>query len=158
MTKSAAATARSATTRSGRATNRSTVAIYPHRVRRGRVAAFIAAALYAAVVLVTWASIQDVNDYAGLVAGARAILAGESPYDATTWPTAWQHLGTQRPDTAVYGYPAWIALAFLPLAPLPIWLGSLIFTAGTLGLVTLEARWLARSVGTPDAAATLLVT
>jgi hypothetical protein len=127
-------------------------------VRRGRVAAFIAAALYAAVVLVTWASIQDVNDYAGLVAGARAILAGESPYDATTWPTAWQHLGTQRPDTAVYGYPAWIALAFLPLAPLPIWLGSLIFTAGTLVLATLEARWLARSVGAPDTAATLLAT
>ena len=127
-------------------------------MRRGRVAAFIAAALYAAVVLVAWSSIQDVNDYAGLVAGARAILAGESPYDATTWPTAWQHLGTQRPDTAVYGYPAWIALVFLPLAPLPIWLGSLVFTAGTLALATLAARSLARAVDAPPIAATLLAT
>jgi hypothetical protein len=127
-------------------------------VRRGRVAAFIAAALYAAVVLVAWSSIQDVNDYAGLVAGARAILAGESPYDATTWPTAWERLGTQRPDTAVYGYPAWIALLFLPLAPLPIWLGSLVFTIGTLALATLAARALARSLSASPDAATLLAT
>jgi alpha-1,2-mannosyltransferase len=114
--------------------------------------------LYAGVVLVAWSSIEDVNDYAGLVAGARAILAGESPYDATTWPTAYQHLGTQRPDTAVYGYPAWIALLFIPLAPLPIWLGSLVFTGGTLALATVAARSLARSVGAPPIPATILAT
>jgi hypothetical protein len=126
-------------------------------VRRGRVAAVVAAALYAGVVFAAWSSIQDVNDYAGLVAGARAILAGESPYDPATWPTAWERLGTQRPDTSVYGYPAWVALAFLPLAPLPIPLGSLVFTAGTLALAALAARALARHVGASTGLALLLV-
>jgi len=127
-------------------------------VRRGRVAAFVAAALYAGVVLVSWSSIEGVNDYAGLVAGARAILAGESPYNSETWPTAWQRLDTQRPDTAVYGYPGWVALAFLPLAPLPIPVGSLVFTAGTLALAVLAARALARHANAPPAHALLLAT
>jgi hypothetical protein len=127
-------------------------------VRRGRVAAFAAAALYAGVVLVSWSGIEGVNDYAGLVAGARAILAGESPYDAATWPTAWERLGTQRPDTSVYGYPAWVSLAFVPLAPLPIPLGSLLFTAGTLALAVLAARALARHANAPPAYAVLLAT
>jgi hypothetical protein len=122
------------------------------------VAAAVAAALYVGVVLVAWSSIQDVNDYAGLVAGARAVLAGESPYDPTTWPTAYQHLGTQRPDTSVYGYPAWVALAFLPFAPLPIALGSLLFTGGALALAVLATRALARHVNAPPALALLLAT
>ena len=41
--------------------------------------AVVAVALYAAVTLAAWASVQNVNDYAGFVAGARALLAGESP-------------------------------------------------------------------------------
>jgi|GEM_PF-5037457 len=108
--------------------------------------AVVAVALYAAVTLAAWASVQNVNDYAGFVAGARAILAGESPYDPQTWPSAWQHLGTQKPDTAVYGYPAWVALLFLPLAPLPIVLGSILFNMGTLALAVLATRSLARQV------------
>jgi alpha-1,2-mannosyltransferase len=125
-------------------------------VRRGRVAAVVAAALYAAVVLAAWSSIEDVNDYSGFVAGARAILAGESPYDPATWPTAWERFGTQRPDTSVYGYPGWIALAFIPLAPLPIPLGSLLFTAGTLALAALAARALARRTNAPPGHALIL--
>ncbi len=108
--------------------------------------AVVAVALYAAVTLAAWASVQNVNDYAGFVAGSRAILAGESPYDPQTWPSAWQHLGTQKPDTAVYGYPAWVALLFLPLAPLPLILGSILFNMGTLGLAVLATRSLARQV------------
>ncbi len=135
-----------------------TVAIYPCAVRRGRVAAVVAAALYAGVVLAAWSSIQNVNDYAGLVAGARAILAGESPYNSETWPSAWERLGTQKPDTAVYGYPAWVALAFVPLAPLPIPLGSLLFTGGTLALALLATRALARRVNAPPIPALLLAT
>ena len=108
--------------------------------------AVVAVALYAAVTLAAWASVQNVNDYAGFVAGARALLAGESPYDPQTWPSAWQHLGTQKPDTAVYGYPAWVALLFLPLAPLPLILGSILFNMGTLGLAVLATRSLARQV------------
>ena len=108
--------------------------------------AVVAVAVYAAVTLAAWASVQNVNDYAGFVAGARAILAGESPYDPQTWPSAWEHLGTQKPDTAVYGYPAWVALLFLPLAPLPIVVGSLLFNLGTLALAVLATRSLARQV------------
>ena len=106
--------------------------------------AVVAVAVYAAVTLAAWASVQNVNDYAGFVAGARAILASESPYDPQTWPSAWEHLGTQKPDTAVYGYPAWVALLFLPLAPLPIVIGSLLFNLGTLALAVLATRSLAR--------------
>jgi hypothetical protein len=122
------------------------------------VVAVAAVAAYAGVTLAAWSSIQSVNDYAGFVAGARAILAGESPYDPATWPTAWERLGTQRPDTSVYGYPAWVALLFLPLAPLPIALGSLLFNVGTLALAVLAARSLARRVNAPPFAAMLLAT
>ena len=121
-------------------------------MRRERVAAIVAVvaiAAYAGVTLAAWASVQNVNDYAGFVAGARAILAGESPYNSQTWPTAWERLGTQRPDTAVYGYPAWVALLFLPLAPLPVAVGSLLFNAGTLLLAVLATRDLARHVNAP---------
>src|SRR5260221_6042368 len=100
-----AASASASTTRSCRASTAVTVAIYASAVRRGRVAAVLAAALYTVVVLVAWSSIEDVNDYAGFVAGGRAILPGESPYDPATRPTAWEPFGTQRPHTSVYGYP-----------------------------------------------------
>ena len=136
-----------------------TVAPYPAVVRGGRVAAIaavVAVAAYAGVTLAAWASVQNVNDYAENVAGARAILAGESPYDVATWPTAWQHLGTQKPDTAVYGYPAWVALLFLPLAPLPIVVGSLLFNAGTLALAVLATRSLARQVNAPPVASIVI--
>jgi len=125
-------------------------------VRRGRVAAFVAAALYAGAVLVYGSTMPDVNDYSGMVAGARAVLAGESPYNAETWPTAWERFGTQHPDTNVYGYPAWVALALLPLAPLPIPVGTLLFTAGTLGLAVLAARALARNANAPPVPSVLL--
>src|SRR5207248_2214006 len=124
----------------------STLPIYPAAVRRGRVAAVLASAAYVAVLIAAWSLIENVNDYAGLVAGARALLAGADPYDVATWPDLWQQLGTQRPDTAVFGYPGWIAIAFLPLAPLPVALGSLIWNAGTLALALFAARTLARDL------------
>jgi hypothetical protein len=120
--------------------------------------AVVAVAAYAGVTLAAWASIQDVNDYAGFVAGARAILAGESPYNPQTWPSAWERLGTQRPDTAVYGYPAWVALLFLPLAPLPIVVGSLLFNLGTLALAALATRSLARHLNAPPLASLVIAT
>jgi hypothetical protein len=127
-------------------------------VRRGRVAAIAAAAVYAVAILVTWSSIEGVNDYAGFVAGGRALLAGESPYDPVTWPTAYERLGTQRPDTAVFGYPPWVALGLLPLAPLPIPIGSLVFTIGGLVLAGLATRSLARDVGAPILPSIVLTT
>jgi Glycosyltransferase family 87 len=52
--------------------------------------------------------------------------------------------GTQRPDTAVFGYPPWIDLAFLPVAPLPLGVGSLLWSAGTLSLACLAVRAVTR--------------
>jgi hypothetical protein len=120
--------------------------------------AVVAVAAYAGVTLAAWASVQSVNDYAGFVAGARAVLAGESPYDPQTWPTAWERLGTQKPDTAVFGYPAWVALLFLPLAPLPIVVGSLLFNLGTLALAVLATRSLARHMNMPPLASIVIAT
>jgi hypothetical protein len=125
-------------------------------VRRERVAVVVAAAAFIGVLLAAWSLIQDVNDYAGFVAGARALLAGESPYDPATWPTAYQRFGTQRPDTAVFGYPAWIALAFIPLAPLPIALGSFLWNAATLAAALVATRRLARRLGAPESASLVL--
>lgn len=118
-------------------------------MRRDRVAAVAATTAYAVLLVATWSLIENVNDYAGFVAGARALLAGQSPYDPSTWPTAYLHLGTQRPDTAVFGYPGWIALAFLPLAPLPIAIGSLVWNVGTFALALAATRRLARRTGAP---------
>ncbi len=142
--------------RSCRRSNRSTVAPYPSLVRRGRVAAMLAVAAYVGCLLAAWSLVQNVNDYAGFVAGARALLAGESPYDPTTWPSAWERLGTQKPDTSVYGYPAWVALLFLPLAPLPIAVGSLLFNVGTLAAAVQATRALALRVGAPPLAAQVI--
>ncbi len=106
---------------------------------------------YAAILLASWSAVYPVNDYAGFIAGARGLLAGIDPYDARVWPTAFGTLGTQRPDTAVFGYPPWIALAFLPFAPLPLAVGSFIWSAGTLSLALLAVRSVTRrfSLGSP---------
>lgn len=95
---------------------------------------------YAAILLASWSAVYPVNDFAGFIAGARALLAGIDPYDARVWPTAFVSLGTQRPDTAVFGYPPWIVLAFVPLAPLPLVVGSLLWSSGTLSLALLSVR------------------
>jgi len=102
---------------------------------------------YGALVLGLWSTVYPVNDYAGIVAGARALLAGVPPYDSAHWPDAWQQLGTQRPDTAVFGYPPWVAVAFIPLAPLPLVAGSLLWSGGTLALATIGIVRVARRFG-----------
>lgn len=95
---------------------------------------------YAVAVLGNWIALYPVNDFAGFIGGARALLAGIDPYDPQAWPSAFQTLGTQRPDTDVFGYPPWIVLAFLPLASLPLGVASLLWSSGTLGLALLAVR------------------
>jgi hypothetical protein len=104
----------------------------------------IVAAGYAVLVVGVWMTVYPVNDYAGFIAGARGLLAGIDPYDARVWPTAFASLGTQRPDTSIFGYPPWIAVAFLPFAPLPLAVGSLLWSAGTLALACLAIRGVTR--------------
>src|SRR5258708_22689988 len=64
------------------------------------------------------------SDFAGIWAGARAIVDGHDPYDALTWRSVAETYGTQQPDTDVYGYPRWAALALVPLALLPFELAA----------------------------------
>ncbi|HEV2009865.1 MAG TPA: hypothetical protein VGS17_02415 [Candidatus Limnocylindria bacterium] len=48
------------------------------------------------------------------------MLDGHDLYDPATWRAVAATYGTQLPDTDVYGYPRWIALALVPLALLPV--------------------------------------
>ncbi len=76
------------------------------------------------------------NDFSGIWAGARAMVLGQDPYDATSWRQAAAALGTQTPDTPVYGYPPWVAVALIPLALLPLETASSIWmVAGIAGSV-----------------------
>lgn len=95
-----------------------------------------------------WPLVAAGNDYVGFVTGARALLAGLDPYDPQVWAT-WPHAGGQRPDTAVFGYPPWVAVSFIPFALLPLALGSLLWTAGGLALATFAAFRLAARFGWP---------
>jgi len=99
---------------------------------------------YAAALLVTWASVFPVNDFAGFIAAGRALAAGIDPYDPARWPDAYRSLGTQKPDTDVFGYPPWIAIAMLPFGPLPLVIGSLLWSGGGLALAMLGVAAVAR--------------
>lgn len=116
---------------------------------RPRVPAAIAAAVILAAdatfAAVLWPQVAGVNDYVGLVAGGKALLAGRHPYDAATWSAFATAVG-QRPDTAVFGYPPWVALAFVPLATLPTLVGSVVWTVGGMtcafaAMLALARRW-----------------
>lgn len=81
------------------------------------------------------------NDFAGFWAGARAMVIGVDPYDPARWLATTAELGTQRPDTVVFGLPPWMAVAFLPFALLPLPVASNLWTAGGLiaGVYALRA-------------------
>ena len=86
------------------------------------------------------------NDFSGIWAGARALVLGIEPYDPAGWRAAVANIGTQPPDTEVYGYPAWIAIAFVPLALLPLEIASWTWTLGTLLLAIIATRALLRGL------------
>jgi hypothetical protein len=97
---------------------------------------------------VLWPPVAGINDVIGLIAGGRAILAGVDPYDAARWIPFATAVG-QRPETAVFGYPPWIALAFAPLALLPTLAASLVWTLGTLALALAAVLAVGPRVGWP---------
>ncbi len=77
------------------------------------------------------------NDFSGIWAGPRALLQGHDPYEAATWPAVAAELQGQRPLTAVYGYPGYIAIALAPLALLPLPIAAVAWTVGGVGLAAL---------------------
>lgn len=100
------------------------------------------------VLALLWPLVAGVNDLVGLLAGGRAILAGVDPYDPTRW-TAFASAVGQRPETPVFGYPPWVALAFVPLALLPTAAASLAWTLGTLATALASVLLVGRRVGWP---------
>ncbi|MDE3102325.1 MAG: DUF2029 domain-containing protein [Chloroflexota bacterium] len=115
----------------------------------------LVAALEAVLLILLWPTISGINDFVGLLAGGRAVLAGVDPYDATRW-TAFATSVGQPPETSVFGYPPWTALVFVPLALLPTAVASLLWTAGGLALATGASVQLARRAGWPVVPAALL--
>lgn len=86
------------------------------------------------------------NDFAGIWAGARAVAAGHDPYDPASWRSTVEALGTQAPDTEVFGYPAWVALALVPLALLPLTVAATVWLWVSIGVAVLALRALLRAV------------
>jgi hypothetical protein len=86
------------------------------------------------------------SDFAGIWAGARAILDAHDPYDPLTWRSVAATYGTQLPDTDVYGYPRWVALALVPLALLPVEVAANLWLWAGIGLAIVAMRALLRSV------------
>jgi hypothetical protein len=97
--------------------------------------AYVAAILIGVVVIVFLGplgrrlEILHINDFSGLWAGPRAVLAGVSPWDPTTYPAARIAFDTQRDDASVLNYMPWTVIALLPLGLLPldvaawVWMG-----------------------------------
>src|SRR5258708_7600144 len=85
------------------------------------------------------------SDFAGIWTGARAIVDGHDPYDPLTWRSVAATYGTQAPDTDVYGYPRWVALALVPLALLPVELAANLWLVAGILLAVLALRALLRA-------------
>lgn len=96
------------------------------------------------------AEILRLGDFSGFWAGARAMTLGLDPYDARTWLATTEQLGTQKPDTAVYGYPPHVALALLPLALLPLEIAAAVWAIVGMVIAAFGVRALLRTA-LPDA-------
>jgi hypothetical protein len=84
------------------------------------------------------------NDFAGFWAGARAIVEGYDPFRVADWPALAEALGGQRPDTPVYGYPGWVAVALVPFGLMPLATASALWTFGGLAIAAAAVRMLLR--------------
>lgn len=114
-----------------------------------------------AVVLVAFGAVDrraelvPVSDFAGIWAGGRALITGADPYDAATWSETTARLGTQRPDTGVYGYTPWVAFAMVPLALFPLETAALVWSIS--GVVLAVAGLLALMRARPIPAYAMVV-
>ena len=92
------------------------------------------------------------TDFSGYWAGGRALLAGADPYDSATWRSTTAALGTQPPDTSVYGYFPWVALAMVPLALLPLEAAAWLWCIASIVVASLGVATLLRARPCPPAA------
>ncbi len=115
-------------------------------MRRGPLA--FAAASGASLFLITVAGplrrrieLIGEDDLSRIWAGPHAFLTGHDPYDPVHWVETAVALGTQRPDTAVYIYPPWVAVPLLPLGALELRVASGLWFAFSL----IAALWAVHS-------------
>ena len=85
------------------------------------------------------------NDFSGIWAGGRAIVLGLDPYDAASWQETAVSLQGQSPESRVYGYPGWIAVAMIPLGLLPVRDAALVWMVAGIALAAIAVRALLRS-------------
>jgi hypothetical protein len=86
-----------------------------------------------------------IDDFSTIWAGPRALLTGADPYDALTWSETAVRVGTHVPDTAVYLYPPWVALALAPFALLPPAVAGALWTMVGLAAAIIAVRSLLRA-------------
>lgn len=86
------------------------------------------------------------NDFSGIWAGPRALVLGHDPYDPSTWHATAVALQGQVPQTAVYGYPGYVAIALLPLALLPLPAAAIVWAVGGIALAAVALGALLRRV------------
>ena len=81
-----------------------------------------------------------VNDFSYFWAGGHTVLDGADPYDGVSFAAESGQFGTAPPHESVFAYPPWVALALVPLAALPLWVASGLFTYGGMLLAALGLR------------------
>ena len=108
-----------------------------------------------ALAVAAWAQFQilpwrigrlGVDDFARIWAGPRAFVLGLDPYDALTWVDTAIRLGTPAPDTAVYLYPPWVAVALAPFGAAPVVPATIVWLAGGIVAAVATLRALLRAV------------
>jgi len=88
--------------------------------------------------------ILHINDFSGLWAGPRAVLAGVSPWDPAHYPAARIAFDTQRDDASVLNYMPWTVIALLPLGLLPLDVAAWIWMAVSMICAAVALRALLR--------------
>ena len=129
---------------------RERVAIARSRVHDDDIAFLLGIAVGLVVLILSGVVVRSdevirLNDFAGFWAGARALIDGVNPYDPAQWSAEIARLGVQNPDTLVFGYPGWVALALLPLGLLPLEWASALWTSAGLVAAVVAVRALLRS-------------
>ena len=89
--------------------------------------------------------ILHINDFSGIWAGPRAVLAGVSPWDPAHYPQARIEFDTQRDDASVLNYMPWTVIALLPLGLLPLEVAAWIWMALSMICGALALRALLRA-------------
>lgn len=126
--------------------------------------AFIASLAVSAIVVVILGFAQlridklGNDDFSTAWAGARALLLGADPYDATTWTdTVRGILASPLLDTTVYAYPPWVALALLPFGSVPAATAGILWSLVGISAAVVAVRGLLRTYlpGRPWAHATV---